>query len=95
MRRAALVLTTLLSFALTTLAYAQGRPAGVQTAIVETTEAVETVTVFGQIVAERESAVATRVGAVRGAGPNAARPSALDRVPEGPGRRSGGGHERS
>ncbi len=43
---------------------AQGRPAGVQTDTVEMREMTETVTVFGQIVAVRESAVATRVAGV-------------------------------
>lgn len=43
---------------------AQGRPAAVETRIVEMQEMTETVTVFGQIVAVRESDVATRVGGV-------------------------------
>ncbi len=43
---------------------AQGRPAGVQTDLVEMREMTETVTVFGQIVAVRESDVATRVSGI-------------------------------
>jgi RND family efflux transporter MFP subunit len=46
------------------LLQAQGRPAGVLTEIVEMREMTETVTVFGQIVAVRESAVATRVDGI-------------------------------
>lgn len=58
---------TLIAFiaALTpTLAFAQARAASVQTDIVEMREMTETVTVFGQIVAVRESDVATRVAGV-------------------------------
>lgn len=43
---------------------AQGRPAGVVTEIVETKLMAETVTVFGEIVTGRESAVAARVAGV-------------------------------
>lgn len=46
------------------LAWAQGRPASVQTDFVATSQMTETVTVFGQIVAVRESDVATRVAGV-------------------------------
>lgn len=46
------------------LAAAQGRPAGVSTAIVTTSTMAETVSVFGEVVAGRESAVAARVGGV-------------------------------
>jgi RND family efflux transporter MFP subunit len=46
------------------LAMAQGRPAGVTTAIVTTSNMAETVAVFGEVVAGRESAVAARVGGV-------------------------------
>lgn len=49
---------------LAAVASAQGRPAGVQTQIVEMREMTETVTVFGQIVSVRESDVATRVSGV-------------------------------
>ena len=61
-RLAAAVMLFLTSFA--TALSAQGRPAGVQTDTVEMREMTETVTVFGQIVAVRESAVATRVAGV-------------------------------
>ena len=44
------------------LATAQGRPAGVTTAVVTTSTMAETVAVFGEVVAGRESAVAARVG---------------------------------
>lgn len=40
---------------------AQGQPAGVETAMIETARMAETTVVFGQVVAERESAVAARV----------------------------------
>ena len=43
---------------------AQGRPAGVSTQVVTTREMAETVSVFGQVVAGRESAVATRVAGI-------------------------------
>jgi len=43
---------------------AQGRPAGVSTAVVTTSTMAETVAVFGEVVAGRESAVAARVGGV-------------------------------
>ena len=46
------------------LAAAQGRPAGVTTAVVTTSTMAETVAVFGEVVAGRESAVAARVGGV-------------------------------
>ncbi|OSQ50580.1 efflux RND transporter periplasmic adaptor subunit [Marivita geojedonensis] len=46
------------------LAAAQGRPAGVSTAMVTTSTMAETVSVFGEVVAGRESAVAARVGGV-------------------------------
>ena len=45
-------------------AMAQGRPAGVSTAVVTTSTMAETVAVFGEVVAGRESAVAARVGGV-------------------------------
>ena len=47
-----------------TFAYAQARSASVQTDIVEMREMTETITVFGQIVAVRESEVATRIAGV-------------------------------
>lgn len=50
--------------ALPAFAEAQGRAAGVTTAIVTTSEMAETVAVFGEVVAGRESAVAARVGGV-------------------------------
>lgn len=46
------------------LALGQGGPAGVTTAIVSNSTMAETVTVFGEVVAGRESAVAARVGGV-------------------------------
>lgn len=46
------------------LAMAQGRPAGVSTALVGTSQMAETVAVFGEVVAGRESAVAARVGGI-------------------------------
>ena len=46
------------------LALAQGGPAGVSTSVVTTNTMSETVSVFGQVVAGRESAVAARVGGV-------------------------------
>ena len=49
---------------LPTLGMAQGGPAGVTTAIVGTSTMAETVAVFGEVVAGRESAVAARVGGV-------------------------------
>lgn len=45
-------------------ALAQGRPSAVQTDTVEMREMTETITVFGQLVAVRESEVATRVAGV-------------------------------
>lgn len=48
---------------------AQGRPAGVTTDIVTTREVAETVSVFGQIVAGRQSDVATRVVGVAAESP--------------------------
>lgn len=53
-----------LMLGLPALAMAQGRPAGVTTAIVTTSNMAETVSVFGEVVAGRESAVAARVGGV-------------------------------
>ena len=53
-----------LMLGLPVLAMAQGRPAGVTTAIVTTSNMAETVSVFGEVVAGRESAVAARVGGV-------------------------------
>jgi RND family efflux transporter MFP subunit len=53
-----------LMLGLPALATAQGRPAGVTTAIVTTSNMAETVAVFGEVVAGRESAVAARVGGV-------------------------------
>jgi RND family efflux transporter MFP subunit len=53
-----------LMLGLPALATAQGRPAGVTTAIVTTSSMAETVSVFGEVVAGRESAVAARVGGV-------------------------------
>lgn len=53
-----------LMLGLPALAMAQGRPAGVTTAIVTTSNMAETVAVFGEVVAGRESAVAARVGGV-------------------------------
>ena len=53
-----------LAVSLPVLTFAQGRPAGVQTDVVKMSEMTETVTVFGQIVAVRESDVATRVAGV-------------------------------
>ena len=53
-----------LMLGLPALATAQGRPAGVTTAIVTTSNMAETVSVFGEVVAGRESAVAARVGGV-------------------------------
>ena len=47
-----------------TMALAQGRPAGVATAMVESSTMSETVTVFGEVVTGRESAVAARVAGV-------------------------------
>ena len=56
---------TLLIFALaTSTALSQGRPAGVSTALVQARAVAETVTIFGQVVASRESAVAARVPGV-------------------------------
>lgn len=49
---------------LPSLPMAQGRPAGVTTAVVTTSTMAETVAVFGEVVAGRESAVAARVGGV-------------------------------
>ncbi|MDJ1018006.1 MAG: efflux RND transporter periplasmic adaptor subunit [Paracoccaceae bacterium] len=57
----------LISFAVVcfaSAAFAQGRPAGVGTAFVGTEEMSETVSVFGQVVAGRESAVAARVAGI-------------------------------
>ncbi len=48
----------------TQAAMAQGRPAGVTTDLVQTTMLSETVSVFGEVVAGRESAVAARVAGV-------------------------------
>ena len=46
------------------VAFGQGRPAGVSTEFVRTSTTSETVSVFGEVVAGRESAVAARVGGV-------------------------------
>lgn len=56
------ILVTILSFP--KLADGQGRPAGVSTEAVTTTTMAETVSVFGEVVAGRESKVAARVGGV-------------------------------
>ncbi|MFL4468704.1 efflux RND transporter periplasmic adaptor subunit [Tateyamaria armeniaca] len=69
MRRRILTQAFLLAIFLPVSAIAQGRAAAVQTDVVEMREMTETVTVFGQIVAVRESAVATRVGGVVNAVP--------------------------
>lgn len=45
-------------------AIGQGRPASVETQVIETRKMTETITVFGQIVAVRESEIATRVSGV-------------------------------
>ncbi|PWL35022.1 efflux RND transporter periplasmic adaptor subunit [uncultured Marivita sp.] len=56
---------TLIIFSmLPALVAAQGRPAGVSTALVTTSTMAETVSVFGEVVAGRESAVAARVSGV-------------------------------
>ena len=60
---------TLLYFAIAGSGYAQGRPAGVTTDVVSTREIAETVSVFGQVVAGRQSDVATRVMGVAAASP--------------------------
>ena len=54
----------LVMIGLPALASAQGRPAGVSTALVTKSTMTETVSVFGEVVAGRESAVAARVGGV-------------------------------
>ena len=64
MRLAALTIVAVMAAINPMSAMAQGRPAGVQTAKVENREMTERVTVFGQIVAVRESDVATRVAGV-------------------------------
>ncbi|SFS16806.1 efflux RND transporter periplasmic adaptor subunit [Yoonia litorea] len=64
MRIHSVIAGILLAVALPSLAFAQGRPAGVQTKVIEMEEMTETVSVFGQIVAVRQSAVATRVSGV-------------------------------
>lgn len=58
------ILIAFISALMPTIAFAQARAARVQTDIVEMREMTETVTVFGQIVAVRESDVATRVAGV-------------------------------
>lgn len=64
MRFCGLAIATLVAVMLPVLATAQGRPAGVQTDLVGMRQMTETVTVFGQIVAVRESDVANRVSGV-------------------------------
>jgi len=64
MRRHTFKIAVILSALIPAIVNAQGRPAGVQTDIVEMREMTETVTVYGQIVAVRESDVATRVAGV-------------------------------
>ena len=64
MRRWTITIAAIVAALIPVLAMAQGRPAGVQTDIVEMRRMTETVTVFGQIVAVRESDVATRVAGV-------------------------------
>ncbi|MEL6838101.1 MAG: efflux RND transporter periplasmic adaptor subunit [Pseudomonadota bacterium] len=64
MRMRSFTLVAILATMLPMLASAQGRPAGVQTDLVEMAQMTETVTVFGQIVAVRESDVATRVAGI-------------------------------
>lgn len=60
--RAFITAAVVLASALAPLvAPAQGRPAGVATEVVSTRQMAETVSVFGQVVAGRESAVAARV----------------------------------
>ncbi|MEW9920139.1 efflux RND transporter periplasmic adaptor subunit [Marimonas sp. MJW-29] len=59
------IVALIISFCLVAgAALAQGRPAGVATALVETRTMSETVTVFGEVVTGRESAVAARVSGV-------------------------------
>lgn len=58
------ILIAFIATLIPTIAFAQARAARVQTNIVEMREMTETVTVFGQIVAVRESDVATRVAGV-------------------------------
>lgn len=60
----ALMMAALLAALLPAQGFGQGRPAGVQTERTEMRQMTETVTVFGQIVAVRESDVATRVAGV-------------------------------
>ncbi|MEM7568051.1 MAG: biotin/lipoyl-binding protein, partial [Pseudomonadota bacterium] len=64
LRGVALGLVAALSFTVWPLeeAGAQGRAARVETHIIATATMSETVTVFGQVVAQRESSVAARVG---------------------------------
>lgn len=64
MRLFTFVLLGLLAVFHSVAAFAQGRPAGVQTDTVAMRQMTETVTVFGQIVAVRESDVATRVAGI-------------------------------
>ncbi|MDX8352814.1 efflux RND transporter periplasmic adaptor subunit [Cognatiyoonia sp. IB215182] len=64
MRCRKLIFAAVLAITLPAFLAAQGRPAGVQTDLVEMAEMTETVTVFGQIVAVRESDVATRVAGI-------------------------------
>ena len=64
MRLGLLAFATVLAALLPVSTLAQGRPAGVQTDVVDVTEMIETVTVFGQIISLRESDVATRVAGV-------------------------------
>ncbi|MTI42201.1 RND family efflux transporter MFP subunit [Roseibium hamelinense] len=47
-----------------TLVHAQGRPAGVLTDLVTTEETSETISIFGELVAERQSRVAARISGV-------------------------------
>lgn len=64
MRRFRSVLILMFAIMVPFAASGQGRPAGVGTAEVTVQTVAETVSVFGQIVAGRESAVAARVGGV-------------------------------
>ncbi|WP_425092568.1 efflux RND transporter periplasmic adaptor subunit [Tropicimonas sp. S265A] len=59
-----LITACALSFPVSHVAQAQGRPAAVVTELVETRTLAETLPVFGQIVASRDSAVAARVAGI-------------------------------
>jgi RND family efflux transporter MFP subunit len=64
MRQRIFTLVAFLAAMTPAFATAQGRAASVQTDVVKVSEMTETVTVFGQIVAVRESDVATRVAGI-------------------------------